>query len=66
VTLFRSSNEQSLRRNLELALGRRDVRPIFGKIIGQNFGSPIFLWLFAAQDLLEVEVLARIGSVRIN
>ena len=48
------------------ALGRRDVRPIFVRIIGQNFRSPIFRWLFAAQDLLDVEVLARIGSVRIN
>jgi hypothetical protein len=28
VTLFRSSNEQSLRRNPELALGRRNVRPL--------------------------------------
>jgi hypothetical protein len=55
-----------LRRNPGLALGRRDVPPIFGKIIGQKFRSPIFLWLFAPQDLLDVEVLARIGSVRIN
>jgi hypothetical protein len=57
----------ALRRNPELALGRRDVRPIFGKIIGRNFRSRIFFrLLFAAQDLLDVEVLARIGSVRIN